>query len=579
MSFNFDDLFPKANSGMKISDYANKLKVERNTSNSKKFKNEVFKKNMKGQAGLPIPASQLPFYRPHYYEGDLIEGVDYPAGANVDPNQFNSRLKPYMMNGGNNGNPQPYTTMNYQTPEMTQGPINTELALQGRQQEPGPQKKGFGFNGAAVSQGILGALGAVSSVLPDRTKKFQPIQPKTTYNPFASGTGSQAIMEGGGIIPTDKDGFQPFFTGGDPIVGNIKPSSDRGKNKANVAEMLSYFAAKGVNPHGTKGGAELRTQSLTAFDEPIANDLYNSMIAFSSRPGIQSMSPEQRINTFYELTAKNKKLEPTIAELRNINYGPIAGLNHSPYIGLSELTDEYIQPVKEPSPSQVVKKKTGGSIRKKDNPELNAGGDPIKDFFRQYIKSPNYKERLEKQGYLDPDKTIANRLKSLNTVKETNIPNLGNQYFPKNHSINFDINEMKEFKLGKELTRAHEMSHAIGAIGVFPEYLTPGALNETEINLLNSKNKQYTRNALELSHDGRAQELKADIDVLRYMLKRDKIYDTGTQEFTPKILNKVKSKYKKDNNISRIFDRVSDKDLIYLMNNIAKNNNSNSNLV
>lgn len=357
MNFSFEDLFPKAKSGMKVKDYASQIQKKQATYNSSKIKNEVFSKNNKGQAGLPIPASQLPFFRPQYQEGELIPEIDYPMGANVDPEQFNPNLKPYVMNTG----PQPYTTMNYQGPEITQGPINTELALQGRQQKEQPSGR-RGINGGAIAQGILGAIGAVSSVLPDKSKRFQPIQPKRTYNPFAQGTGSQAIMDGGGIIPTDDDNFWPYEGGGDPVTGQMKPSSDKSKNRANTAEILSYLAAKGANPLGTKGGSYLRTQALTGFDEATANELYNSMIAFSQRPDLAGMSPEQRINNYYDFTAKNKKLAGAIGELRNINYEPVAALRKSPVAAIANLTDEYLQPV---NSSVAAVKKSGGKLKKK----------------------------------------------------------------------------------------------------------------------------------------------------------------------------------------------------------------------
>lgn len=382
MLFDLEDLFPKGKSGIKIKpenkgkftasanragmsvqEYASHILNDRDHYNSSEIKRAVFAKNSakwnKGQGGLNIPPDQLPYFRPRYREGELIPDIDYPIGANIDQNDY-QKLKPYTKTYDDS--PQPYTSVYMADVEKPE--INTDLALEGRlnQSPQKGRKRGLGFDGGQFSQLILGGLGAINSLLPERGKKFQAIQPQMTYNPYASGTGSQAIMESGGIIPTDRDNFFPYEFGGDPIIGQQKVSSDRGKNKANVAEILSYFAAKGANPLGTKGGSFLRTQALTAFDEETANQLFDSMITFSARPDVSSMSPEQRINTFYELAAKNQKINPAISELRNINYSPIVGIGKSPDPVIANLTDEYLQPNEA---TQMAKKKSGGKLKKK----------------------------------------------------------------------------------------------------------------------------------------------------------------------------------------------------------------------
>ena len=54
-------------------------------------------------------------------------------------------------------------------------------------------------------------------------------------------------------------------------------------------------------------------------------------------------------------------------------------------------------------------------------------------------------------------------------------------------------------------------------------------------------------------HDRNAHEAKADIDLLRYRLKKDGIYDTGTSDFNNNLLQKAKKKYSKDKFINRSF--------------------------
>jgi hypothetical protein len=323
MNLNFEDLFPEQAASLKAA-----------------------MSNMpKGEPGLPIPSNQLPYFRPHYNEAELIEGIDYPVGANIDP-EFNSRLKPYTKN-------------NLQ--DLTSEP-DTSLALEGRLSEKeGSEKRRPSFDGGQFSQIVLGAIGAVNQLLPNRAKKYQPVVPGQTYNPFAQGTGSQAIMEHGGIISTDEDNFYPYQTGGDPIRGQMPLSSDRSRQKSYTAEMLSYLAGQGANPVGTKGGSFLLNDATMAFDENTARGLYNSMIEFSNRDDVKTMQRDQRISTYYDMMKKHPMLGKTISELANIGYGPNAHLQSSPDDVLANAKSDYLQPLKKAA--KVVKNKAGGKVK------------------------------------------------------------------------------------------------------------------------------------------------------------------------------------------------------------------------
>jgi hypothetical protein len=206
-------------------------------------------------------------------------------------------------------------------------------------------------------------------------------------------------------------------------------------------------------------------------------------------------------------------------------------------------------------------------------------------FYNDYLNSPNYINRLKLQGYKDPKKTISDRLNNLNKTKVTNVKGLGNVYRPDRNNINLDSEEQKKYNLNPLSTKVHEYSHAAGSLGHYltpPEKIKNTTLNRKEINLIDRGNKFWNLylddrkkysidKAMEIEHDRLASEVKADMDVLRYNLKKDKIYDTGTQNFNQEYLNKSKNKYKTNKVINRLFDRYSDKDLINLMNTIAKN--------
>jgi hypothetical protein len=154
----------------------------------------------------------------------------------------------------------------------------------------------------------------------------------------------------------------------------------------------------------------------------------------------------------------------------------------------------------------------------------------------------------------------------------------------------------------RESTIAHELSHNIqsysggdggwrddrGEIGL-------GGLNKKEyIDLLKNNLSLYrlkdeTRNYLidkvnksedsfsrgmysdVLDHDDRPEEMKADIDALRFELFKDKIYDARTQDFKQEHLDKAKNSLRKQ----RLQKHYTDEDLIYLMNTIAQQEKEN----
>lgn len=197
-----------------------------------------------------------------------------------------------------------------------------------------------------------------------------------------------------------------------------------------------------------------------------------------------------------------------------------------------------------------------------------------KDFFNDYLKSEVYISRLKTQGHSYPEiirNTRLDKLKDMESYVGDYPREIGSQYINHNNSIMVNTNEVKEYKDDVNTVIAHETSHGLGA----KQYDGEGhafRLNKNETSEINDRNKETS-----IEHDGRAHEVKADLDALRYKLFNDKIYDTKIQKFDQNYLNKAKKKYKNNTFIKRLFDRLDDENLIYLMNNIASNKNNTKN--
>lgn len=215
-------------------------------------------------------------------------------------------------------------------------------------------------------------------------------------------------------------------------------------------------------------------------------------------------------------------------------------------------------------------------------PTMQAGGTitNVKNFYDDYIHSPNYKKRLIHQGYNNVDKVITDRANSVKNVR-VGTSNDGSEYLAKYNTAKFDKGDLKDYNIDMGTLVSHEFSHAAGSNNYAPN---PNVnLNANDVRDINARNNYYSHiNTFremkdnESFHDAQAIEFKADMDTLRYNLKKDNIYDTGKQDFNQQYLNKAKQKYKNNGEIQRLLKRVSDKDLIYLMNNIAMNDAPNT---
>ena len=197
-----------------------------------------------------------------------------------------------------------------------------------------------------------------------------------------------------------------------------------------------------------------------------------------------------------------------------------------------------------------------------------------KQFFQDYLSSPMYVKRLKLMEYNNPIKVQNERLNKLNKMKSTSIEGLGTKHTLENNTLNWDQKEAKEFNYLKDKNSviAHEMSHGTGSrgyVGMSSELNGSEYLSPKEIGALYWNLKKDTD-----LHDSLEQEYKSDMDALRYQLKADGIYDTSKEVFKKEHLQKAKEKYKNNFNIKRFFKNSrSDDKIIWLMNNIAQNNN------
>lgn len=260
----------------------------------------------------------------------------------------------------------------------------------------------------------------------------------------------------------------------------------------------------------------------------------------------------------------NKKDTPD-----NIYSNNSRAANESQFLNEEEIYDLVFE-------AQEIKK--AGSQIDFDGDKAQYGG--VKKFYQDYLKSPNFEKRVLDTRIEDPDELAGQRLRSLNTLKITNKTlkggNVSSSRYDANKNVaNIDKRDATSLGIAEDELAAHELSHAVGSLKPMKKFNASLTLSPSEEEMFEGR-KQFqlddkrlndlpVKDMMRYIYGTQPNEAKADMDQLRYQLKRDNIYDTGTQTFDKKHLQKARQKYKSH----RFLKNYKDEDIIYLMNNIA----------
>lgn len=202
-------------------------------------------------------------------------------------------------------------------------------------------------------------------------------------------------------------------------------------------------------------------------------------------------------------------------------------------------------------------------------------------FIRDYHQSPKYKKRWMDMRGTTGDALMDNikfnrNLDGINkrydkmkaSLIEGNpnnyVGNIGSNYDPNTNYVEIYDNQRISGKYNDGLP-AHEFSHASDNAVSLP----PKVQEDITKRIRNAKD----------DHDLDPYETRSDINALRYLLKREGIQDAGEKDFNNKTLRKASKKLKGIGVFDRLRRLYKDKDLIYLMNKIAQNNDNKTNNV
>jgi hypothetical protein len=249
---------------------------------------------------------------------------------------------------------------------------------------------------------------------------------------------------------------------------------------------------------------------------------------------------------------------------------------------------------------RIVEANTGtqtfpGATKFTEYPMAQSGDNVVKDFMSNYINSPKFKERLTSSNYNDVEGQVtkrSNNIDNTNYIEQNRelsfletlnkraydqpYSTQGSKYDERLNTIIYDDPQALEYGIDKNSIIAHEYGHAaldtIPKVGDVPS--SPDErflLNDYDTNELTSRLRKYKG---QTKHDLKATENKSDLDAFRFELFQQGVYDAGKEDITKDLLKKGKDSFIR----KRLLKNYKEKDLIWLMNNIASIDNSRSDL-
>ena len=216
--------------------------------------------------------------------------------------------------------------------------------------------------------------------------------------------------------------------------------------------------------------------------------------------------------------------------------------------------------------------------------------DPA-EFYKSWIQSPEYEQRLKATGYGNlPDRWLDGKdVGGVDYTKQQRLDLLENikpfEYnkYKKSEAKPFDIggptiniNPLDYEGSSRQSIEAHEIAHVGTPTMSYQEseIIRNSMLPMAEPKLSGvqgSKEREASKSALEdYQHSQKPEEVKADLDALRFMMYDKGIYDiTKGQKFTESDFEKAKQNLGKDRVFKRLENRMGKKNFVKLMNTIA----------
>ena len=232
----------------------------------------------------------------------------------------------------------------------------------------------------------------------------------------------------------------------------------------------------------------------------------------------------------------------------------------------------------------------------------------LSDEMAKYIKSPEYKKRLEKQGVKNPDRVIMDRLAKVGQVDVTEGPQASLMYLFNKPNQKEKIPALSLSRNDSDYVAMHELSHATNYGDTFftkpTEFNKGGDANTASGRGMSLNEMLYMTNRTNLpkkvkdeiqsradanmkfgvftnptegmageSHSFDPSELKSDLDAVRLLFKRHGLVQKFGEDITEETINKAMKnpKIANEEHFIRMMKNFNKKNFIDVNNNIAMN--------
>jgi hypothetical protein len=338
-------------------------------------------------------------------------------------------------------------------------------------------------------------------------------------------------------------------------------SGDHLVSPQKTLQAHSRFQKVPLNPEGRTVDPDIPISGLIDHTNPNLFDDFFKM--YESLPKhVKGKYSVNDLYTMYKNHLSENKLEYGLGAVAIPTFGMATDVMFAPLI-----FDDYESRILKWASDQ--NKKYGGILHKAQEGQetQNQKLNDIKNWYNNYIESPNYKRNLEMSGYSNPNRVIEQRKENVNRatykLKESDK---GSYYRPAVNIVYHSPERDKQLfdaNIDSESVLTHELGHALLDSGESIFGTDVPYWNEHDYNqfIVRNKNPKISRGA---------DENYADQKALQYEAAKLGIYKPGYEEFTKEHLDKINSFTKK-----RALENYSEEDLLWLINNIAQNQDDN----
>lgn len=131
----------------------------------------------------------------------------------------------------------------------------------------------------------------------------------------------------------------------DSPVTEIYKGKTPSDTNADIRDSLSYFAGRGLTGLSDDEARKQYSTLVNTVGRDKAQSLANSVFLHSQRPGMDKLSPEARIQSYYSTNSNNPDVQNTLTKVKALGQGVLPGFQGSGLLGNMIMTGRESAPI------------------------------------------------------------------------------------------------------------------------------------------------------------------------------------------------------------------------------------------